>query len=402
MTNEVREEPGYGSAGPPDDILSPELEALRLQLGRGLHREVKDELKEEAAKPGRLRTKLFTLLGLTMLGVFFLGMWLLWPARRGGLLPANAANPLSTVKRAIDGPESGPWISVNNREAIERHRRSSMDESDAGALVALGDAKKERQAFEAAVKESMASDAGRHVAASDVLVHQFRLNIENPELKTARTYLDSPPRTAIPDRTAADNAAERYREAARLLRVHLAHAAKEQPRASLTLGQAIEKQRDDEALVKSQAITLAETTARQEAIAKAAADALERARREAELKRWGVVKPGATWAGTLNDRGVDYPTEVTITERTGDVIKGTNTWTAPDGTMHGLAFAGTIVGNQITWRTTRRSVGYWGRPGSVHTGNVTADSLSTSFSYPNEGGKAAGTINATLQPEKKK
>jgi hypothetical protein len=402
MTNEVREKPDYGSADPPDNILPPELEALRLQLGRGLHREVKDELKEEAEKPGRLRTKLFSLLGLTMLGVFFLGMWLLWPARSGGLLPANAANPLSSVKRAMDGPESGPWISVNNREAIERHRRSVMDESDVGALAALDEAKKERQAFEAAVGEARTSDAGRRVAASDVLVHQFRLNIENPELKTARTYLDSPPRTAIPDRTAADNAAERYREAARLLRVHLAHAAKEHPRANVTLGRAIEKQRDDEALVKSQAITLAETTARQEAIAKAAADALERARREAELKRWGVVKPGATWAGTLNDRGVDYPTEVTITERTGDVIKGTNTWTAPDGTVHGLAFTGTIVGNQITWRTTRRSVGYWGKPGSVHTGIVTIDSLATSFRYPNEGSKVVGTINATLQPEKKK
>ena len=56
-----------------------------------------------------------------------------------------------------------------------------------------------------------------------------RLNIENPELKTARTYLDSPPRTAIPNRTEADNAAERYREAAQLLRVHLAHAARSNP-----------------------------------------------------------------------------------------------------------------------------------------------------------------------------
>src|SRR5947209_362636 len=102
MINEAQEQPGYGSADPADDILPPELEALRLQLGRGLHREVKDEIREEAAKPGRLRTKLFSLLGLAMLGVFFLGMWLLWPARRGGLLPANAANPLSPIKRAMD------------------------------------------------------------------------------------------------------------------------------------------------------------------------------------------------------------------------------------------------------------------------------------------------------------
>ena len=35
---------------------------------------------------------------------------------------------------------------------------------------------------------------------------------------------------------------------------------------------------------------------------------------------------------------------------------------------------------------------YWGRPGSVHTGIVTIDSLATSFRYPNEGSKVVGTI----------
>src|ERR1700730_8419608 len=110
------------------DNLPDELEALKNLLGRGLHQEVKEELKEEAAKPGRLRTKLYATLGVLLVAGVILGMWLMWPARRVRS-PADTEtttggrNPISVVKRALDGPEDGPWISVNNREAMERHRQ---------------------------------------------------------------------------------------------------------------------------------------------------------------------------------------------------------------------------------------------------------------------------------------
>src|SRR3954452_13204660 len=124
------------------DSLPTELETLRAQLGRGLHQEVKAEIKEEAAKPHRLRTKLYSVLGVLTLGCFFSGLWLLWPAHRlapagGPTGNARAQNPLGAVTRALDGPESGPWVSVNNRDAMEERRQRLEQDLALGAYAAL-------------------------------------------------------------------------------------------------------------------------------------------------------------------------------------------------------------------------------------------------------------------------
>jgi hypothetical protein len=387
------------------DSLPPELETLRAQLGRGLHQEVKAELKEEAAKPHRLRTRLYSVLGVLTLGCFFSGLWLLWPAHRlppdgGPTGNARGQNPLGAVTRALDGPESGPWVSVNNRDAMEERRQRLEQDLALGAYAALDEARKAREEFEGAVKDALSGDAGRHVAASEDLVMQFRVIAEDRELTAAGKTLDAPPQTGVPDRTGADGAAARYRKARFNLGVLLHFAGTSRPRAATTLGEAVSKQRDDEAFEQLGVIAKEEKKAREEAIKKAAADAARKAREDEERRHWGVVKPGATWKGTLTDRGKEYETEVAITARRGDNIEGTNTWIAPDGVVHGLAFTGTCKDETITWRTTRRSVGYWGRPGSVHTGKVNGNSLSTSFVYPNEGRGVVGTISATLQPEK--
>ena len=387
------------------DRLPDELEALKSLLGRGLHQEVKEELKEEAAKPGRLRTKLYATLGVFLIAGVILGMWLMWPARKGEPSLAGTAtaaggrNPISVVKQALDGPESGPWVSVSDRAAIERQRQSMMDDVDVAAFVALDTARKTRREFEAAAKDALTSDAGRHVAASDDLVRRFRLDVESPDLKTARTYLDSPPRTTIPDRMGADNATERYLDAMRKLRVLLAHAAKEQPRATMTLGQAIEMQWDEEAVQKSTAIARAEKKAREEENRKVAAEATEGIRKEEELKRWGVVRPGATWVGTLVVGGTQSPVEIKITARTRDAIEGTLVWTA-NGRKEGLAFAGTCEGERLSWKTTRRIVGYSGITGSSHIARVSGNELVSSYTAPYQGGEITGTMTATLMPEK--
>src|SRR3954452_6532476 len=90
------------------DSLPTELETLRAQLGRGLHQEVKAEIKEEAAKPHRLRTRLYSVLGVLTLGCFFSGLWLLWPAHRlppdgGPTGKGRGENPLGGSQRGRGG-----------------------------------------------------------------------------------------------------------------------------------------------------------------------------------------------------------------------------------------------------------------------------------------------------------
>lgn len=381
-----------------EDTLPPELEALRAQLGQGLHREVKEELKQEAAKPTQLRTKVYSVLGVVILAVFFIGLWLLWPARQGEPT-TKTINPVAAVKRALDGPESGPWIPLNDRDGVEAKRQKMEEEATAAAYAALETARKERTEFETAVKNACKNDDGRHVAMSGELVARFRVVVDDAELKAAAEFLDMPPKTAVPDKKRADDAAGRYRRAQILLKALLAHAASTQPKASMTLGDALARQQEREALRALELRTKLEAEARDAAEKKAAEDAAQRVAAQAEEKRWGVVKPGAVWEGTQNDRGRESPVQVMITSRKNDAIEGTITWTY-SGSKQGLAFVGTCDGDRLTWKTTKRSVGYEGKPGSVHTARVSGTSLTTSYVYPLEGSEVVGTITAKLKVQK--
>src|SRR4051794_38556949 len=334
------------------DKLPDELEALRNALGRGLHQEVKEELKEEAARPGRLRTKIYATLGVLLMAGVILGLGLMWPARnaRQPAVPSGvpgSRNPITVVRRAMDGPEGGPYISLNNREAVEGRRQTLEHDLALEAFLALDAARKAREEFEGTVNDALSSDAGRHVAASDDLVMRYRVIIEDRELAAGGKSLDALPQAGVPDRTGADNATARYRKALFNLGVLFEHAKTTRPMAASTLGEAVTRQRERESLREIEIITEKEQEARKKALEKAAADAEKKVREEEERKRWGVVKPGATWKGTLTDRGEEYRTEVMITARNGDAIEGTNTWIAPDGVVHGLAFTGTCKGDTI-------------------------------------------------------
>lgn len=380
---------------------SSDLDEIRQVLGRALHEEVKTDLKQEAARPARLRTKAYTLAAGALVAAAVASLWFLWPADKkaaqtepakqkpGGSEPTATPEPMSSLVP----PFSRTTPSPDRRELFERGVKQVLDLAEEGWSA--------RTKFRDEAKALLADDRGRKITSSEDLVARYRVVTEDPLLSgEADATLDAV--DAVPSveheieqrRQRANRAVLLYRRASLSLQAVVNAAAGQSPAAE-TLGVAVEKARERDALAELTVRVQREKAAREAAAKKAADEAAKKAERDAEEKRWGNFRPGTLWKGklTLEDGAVDC--DIRINTRAGDKLEGVIGWAYKDRRDE-INFTGEVDAGRVKWKTTRILRGNpW--PGVTYEAAVDGETMTGTWrqrdghTYP---------FRATLEPAK--
>jgi hypothetical protein len=363
-------------AGRPED--NTDLNEIRRVLGAALHEEVKAELKEEASKPARLRTRLYTALAGVVVVAFLAAMWALWPEKDRPKREERSLSPTALIKETLHPrPEDPPPDATAKRlKALEAALKQLLDLCES--------ARAERTAFRDEVKKLLDDGRGRRIASSDELTARFRVATEDRLLEEADSFLDlpDPGSSDLLDietkRGKAFRAVAAYRRANLSLRA-VANAAAGAAPAKETLAAAVERARErDELLALGQRVTR-EKEARAAVERRAVEEAAKKAEREAEEKRWGNLRPGSVWKGRLAVADETVPCEFRINSRSGNKIEGVIGWDYRERRDE-IAFAGEADAGRVRWKTTRRLKGDpW--VGVTYDGRVEGDTISGSYRY---------------------